>query len=105
LGTGDLKQVEIMKAEGDQKAANVFNALAYQIAKEIGSMSTVLNGKIDAIVLTGGLAHSENLVDEIKKRVEFIAPIVTFPGELEMEAMAQGVLRVLDGEEKAKDYC
>jgi butyrate kinase len=104
LGTSDLKEIEKRIENGDEKAAIIFEAMAYQIAKEIGSMATVLNGKIDAIVLTGGLANSIKLVNEIKKRVEFIAPIVIFAGELEMEAMRDGALRVLTGAEKAKTY-
>ena len=78
--------------------------MAYQIAKEIGAMSTVINGKVDAIVLTGGMANSNKLVDLIRERVEFIAPVHVFPGEQEMKALAMGALRVLKGEEQAKIY-
>ncbi|HNU80694.1 MAG TPA: butyrate kinase, partial [Bacillota bacterium] len=77
---------------------------AYQIAKEIGAMATVINGKLDAIILTGGLAYSDLLCREITKRVEFIGPVLIYPGEDEMQALAEGALRVLKGAEKAKIY-
>jgi butyrate kinase len=90
--------------DGDQKAKLVFEAMAYQIAKEIGAMSTVICGKVDAIVLTGGMANSKKLVELVRERVEFIAPVYIFPGEQEMKALAMGALRVLKGEESAKTY-
>jgi butyrate kinase len=104
LGTNDMRAVEKRIDNGDNKAKLVFEAMAYQIAKEIGAMSTVLKGEVDAIVLTGGMAFSEKLVDLIKSRVEFIATLYVFPGEQEMKALALGALRVLCGEEKAKTY-
>jgi butyrate kinase len=104
LGTNDLEEVERRIDAGDAQALLIFNAMAYQIAKEIGAMATVLRGEIDGIVLTGGLAHSKRLVDEISGRVRFIAPVLNIPGELEMEAMLHGVLRVLSGEEEARTY-
>ncbi|MGQ9626109.1 MAG: butyrate kinase [Anaerolineae bacterium] len=104
LGTNNATEVERRIAQGDEHARLVYEAMAYQIAKEIGLMATVLKGEVDAIVLTGGLAHSEMLVGWIRERVEWIAPVLVYPGENEMLAMAQGVLRVLRGEEKAKDY-
>lgn len=104
LGTNDAREVERRIAEGDKHARLIYEAMAYQIAKEIGLMATVLKGDVDAIVLTGGLAHSEMLVDWIKERVEWIAPVVVYPGEDEMLAMAQGALRVLRGEEEAREY-
>jgi butyrate kinase len=104
LGTNDMREVEKKIDNGDNKAKLVFEAMAYQIAKEIGAMSTVINGKVDAIVLTGGMAYSKKLVDLIKSRVEFIAPLFVFPGEQEMKALALGALRVLRGEEEAKTY-
>jgi butyrate kinase len=78
--------------------------MAYQTAKEIGAMATVLKGEVDAIVLTGGLAHSEMLIASIRERVKWIAPVLVFPGEDEMEALTLGALRVLRGEEEAKEY-
>jgi butyrate kinase len=78
--------------------------MAYQIAKEIGAMATVLEGGVDAIVITGGVAHSKVLLDWIIPRVGWIAPVLVYPGEDEMLALAQGALRVLRGEEVAHVY-
>ena len=78
--------------------------MAYQVAKEIGAMSAVLKGDIDAVVLTGGLAYSKMLTDWITERVNWIAPVLIYPGEDELLAMAQGALRVLHGEEEAHDF-
>lgn len=104
LGTNDASEVEKRINSGDEYAKEVYEAMAYQIAKEIGAMATVLKGKIDAIVLTGGLANSKMLVNWITERVSFIAPVLIFPGEDEMRALALGALRVLRGEEEAKEY-
>lgn len=103
-GTNDARDVEKMIEAGDEKARLVYNAMAYQIAKEIGSMATVLGGKIDAIILTGGLAYSKFLTDEIKDRIGFIAEVVVYPGEDEMKALNEGALRVIKGQEEAKIY-
>jgi butyrate kinase len=100
LGTTDAIAVESATDKGDEKAAFIYRAMAYQIAKDIGAMAAVLNGEVDGIVLTGGLAHSKRLVDWIRSRVQFIAPVFLHPGEDEMEALAQGALRVLLGQEK-----
>ncbi len=104
LGVNDLRQVEQMIAGGDQKAKTIFNAMCYQIAKEIGAVSAVLKGKIDGIILTGGMAYSQRLTDTISSYVEFIAPIKLVPGEHEMKALAEGAIRALTGEEKVKIY-
>jgi butyrate kinase len=104
LGTNDARQVERRIEGGDEHARLIYEAMAYQIAKEIGLMATVLKGDMDAIVLTGGLARSDMLVGWIVERVAWIAPVLVYPGEDEMLAMAQGALRVLRGEEEAKDY-
>jgi len=104
LGTNDVAKVEDMINAGDEYALNIFLAMTYQIAKEIGAMATVVNGDVKAIVLTGGLANSNRLVTEITGRVMFIAPVFVFPGEMEMEAMAEGVLRVLLDQETVKQY-
>ena len=104
LGSNDAREVEKRIAQGDDRARLVYEAMAYQIAKEIGLMSTVLHGRVDAIVLTGGLAHSQMLVQWIRERVEWIASVLVYPGEDEMLAMAQGALRVLRGEEEVKEY-
>lgn len=90
--------------EGDSKAFLIFDAMAYQISKEIGAMAAVLHGDVEAVVLTGGLAYSKLLCERIEKRVGFIAPIKIYPGEDEMLALAEGAARVLSGEEQAKIY-
>ena len=90
--------------EGDKKASIVFEAMAYQLAKEIGAMATVLNGNVDAIVLTGGMANSTKFVDLLTSRIKFIAPINIMTGEQEMKALALGAMRVLNKEEQAKTY-
>ncbi len=104
LGTSSAKEVERRIAAGDQKATEVYQAMAYQIAKEIGAMATVMSGAVHAIILTGGLAKSDMLTGWIRARVKFIAEVLTIAGEFEMEAMAAGALRVLMGEEEAKVY-
>jgi len=104
LGTNDLREVEKRIAAGDERAKLVFEAMAYQVAREIGGKAAVLSGDVDAVVLTGGLAYSENFVEEIRKRVAFIAPVKVFPGEDEMRALAEGAFRVLSKEEKALSY-
>jgi len=93
---------ERAKTEPEVKLA--IEAMCYQIAKEIAAMSTAVNGSVDAILLTGGIAHSTYITDEIAKRVKFIAEVKKYPGEDELAALAQGALRVLRGEEDAKEY-
>ncbi len=104
LGTNDLREVQKMIEAGNEKAKLVFEALALQVAKEIGSRAAVLRGKVDAIVLTGGLAYSDMLVERIRERISYIADIKVYPGEDEMMALAEGALRVLKGEEEANIY-
>ena len=104
LGTSDCRVIEKMIKDGDQHADLVFQAQAYQIAKGIGLLSIVLKGKCDAIILTGGVARSQMLTDRIKEYVSFIAPVAVLPGENEMEALALGGLRLLSGEETARQY-
>lgn len=104
LGTSDAREIEKMIAEGNETAKMVYDAQAYQVAKGIGELSVVLKGSIDAIILTGGLAHSKILTDAITDYVKFIAPVVVMPGENEMEALAFGGLRLLKGEESAKEF-
>ncbi|WP_425447604.1 butyrate kinase [Dethiothermospora halolimnae] len=104
LNTNDGREVEKMIENGDKKAELVYKAMAYQVAKEIGSCSAVLKGDVDGIVLTGGIAYDKNFVSWIKERVEFISKVFVYPGEDELIALAQGGLRVLRGEEKAKQY-
>ena len=104
LGTDNVEEVEKRTDEGDHKAELIYDAMVYQVAKEIGAMATTLEGKVDAIVLTGGIANSKRLTGSIAQKVEFIAPVLMFPGEDEMEALTLGALRVISGEEGAKDY-
>jgi butyrate kinase len=102
LGTRDLKEVERRIEAGDAHAAAVFDAMVYQIGKEAGAMGAVLKGKVDAVLLTGGMARSERLVGLLTGYLEWIAPITVYPGEDELQALAEGVFRVLDGQEQAK---
>lgn len=104
LGTRDLREAEARADSGDAHAELVLDAMVYQIAKEVGAMATVLSGDVDRIVLSGGMAHSDRLVDGITERVRFIAPVVVIPGEREMRALVAGALRVLRGEELPQDY-
>ena len=104
LGTNDGQAVDSMIDDGNKEAELIFEAMAYQIAKEIGSASAVLRGKVDAVILSGGLAYSPRLTNWIKERIGFIAPVIMFPGEGEMEAMAASGLRLLRGEEDYNDY-
>jgi butyrate kinase len=104
LGTNDGREIEKRIDMGDEHTALVFEAMAYGIAKEIGAMSTVLLGKVDAIVFTGGMAYSKRLVNFISSRVEFIASVLIYPGEDELQALVEGTLRVLRGQEAAKLY-
>lgn len=104
LGTNDGREVNRRIDVGDKKAESILKAMAYQIAKEIGAMATVLSGRIDAIILTGGMAYNKKLTDIVEKMVSFIAPVKLVPGEDEMLALTQGALGVLKGGEKAKVY-
>ena len=104
LGTNDTREVMKKIEQGDNYAKLIFEAMCYQIAKEIGAMAIVLKGKVEAIILTGGIAHNETLVNKIKDHTGWIAPVVVYPGEEEMKALAQAVIRVTDGVEKVKIY-
>ncbi|MBN1825194.1 MAG: butyrate kinase [Candidatus Eisenbacteria bacterium] len=104
LGTKDLMEVVRRIDEGDAEAELVFRAMAYQIAKEIGAMATVLRGEVNAILLTGGMAHEERLIDQLRERIGWIAPVRLYPGEDELRALAEGALRVLRGEEESIHY-
>jgi butyrate kinase len=104
LGTNDAREVEARIAAGDQEATTVYEGMAYQIAKEIGAMATVLEGDVDVIVLTGGLARSSMLVQWIRERVAFIAPVEVIPGENELEALNDAYLRLRQGIETEKTY-
>jgi len=103
LSTNNAREVEKKISEGDGYAREVYEAMAYQVSKETGAMAAVLKGKVDAIALTGSLANSEMLVNWIKERIEYIAPIFVIPGENEMIALAESAYRYLNGE-KAQSY-
>jgi butyrate kinase len=104
LGTPEGDRIEVRIQEGDQQAKLVYDAMIYQIAKEIGAMVAALGGEVDAVVLTGGLTHCSYLLETLKEQVEFLAPVLVFPGEDEMKALALGALRVLRGEEEPRSY-
>ena len=104
LGTNDMRDVMKRVNEGDAKAAEMVDAFTFQVAKDMGSMACVLKGKVDQIIVTGGIAYNACVIDALKERAGFIAPFTVYPGEDELLALTQGVLRVLNGEEKAMEY-
>lgn len=104
LGTSDARQVQDMVRNGDKQAELIYHAMAYQVAKDIGSMYAVLKGNVQGIVLTGGLAQSELFTRWIEEWISALAPVFVYPGEDEMLAMAEGAVRVLRGEEVLKQY-
>lgn len=104
LGTQDVREVEKMIDKGDKKAELILKAMAYGVAKSIGQLSVIRDGKVDQIIITGGIAYSERITNWIKEKVSFIAPVTIIPGEKEMEALAWGALRVLNKEEEVHTY-
>ena len=104
LGTRDLREVEARVDAGDERAGLVFDAMLYQLRKSVGAMVAVLDGDVDAVLLTGGMAKSERLVGELTAHLAWAAPVHVYPGEDELRALAEGAARVLAGEEKALDY-
>lgn len=104
LGTTDSREVEKMIEAGDEKAKLVYEAMALNVAKHIAQLSVVVDGKLDAIILTGGIAYSKMFTNMIIKRISFIAPVIVYAGENEMQSLALGGLRVLRGEEQAKKF-
>jgi len=104
LGTSDMREVEKRIEGGDEYAELIYKSMAYRVAKEIGAGAAVLKGKVDAIIITGGLANSHRFSDLIQERVAAFAPVFVFPGDLESEALAAGILRVLRGEEQLQKY-
>ena len=105
LGTKDMREVESQVRAGDHKASLVMEAMSYQVAKEIGAMSAVLQGNVDAIILTGSIAHSGLMTDWISSRVQFITPnIILYPGEDEMQALVEGVRDAICGTREVKEY-
>lgn len=103
-GSNSARDVAERAAAGDKEADLAIRALIYTTAKEIGQLATVFYGNVDAILLTGGIAHNPRVVEELKQRCSFIAPIVIYPGENELKSLVENVLRVLHGEDNAKDY-
>ena len=104
LGTSDAIEVCNRAASGDVAAKRAWDAMLYQLNKYIGSMATVLGGHVDGILLGGGMVHNKDLVKSIEDNCGWIAPVSAYPGEFELEAMAAGAIRVLDGEEEPKVY-
>lgn len=104
LDTNDFRLVQQEADAGNAKAKLIKEAMLYQTAKEIGKCAAVLAGKVDAIIITGGIAYSQNVADYFKEKVSFIAPVIVYPGEDELIALTEGGLRVLNGEEKAREY-
>lgn len=104
LGTNDVREVRRRIAEGDAYAEMIMNAMIHQIKKEIGGMCAILDGEVEAIILTAGVSYDAILVESIRKSLKFAAPVVAMPGEFEMEALARGALNVLTGKEEAKVY-
>ncbi len=104
LGTNDMRDVEASVQKGDKEAISVREAFILQVAKDIGSMACVLNGKVDQIIMTGGIAYNKGITDRLTERAGFIAPVTIYPGEDELLALVQGALRVMNGEEKVMEY-
>ena len=104
LGCNDMRTIGQMAEEGNQEAANLLAAFILQISKDVGAMACVLKGNIDQIILTGGIAYNPSVVPGLKERISFLAPITVYPGENELLALAQGGLRIMTGQERAKVY-
>ena len=104
LGTNDMRNVDKMAEEGDEKAVLIRDAFILQVAKDMGSMACVLEGKVDQIIITGGIAYDKYVVDALRQKAGWIAPTTVYPGEDELLALVQGALRVMNGEEKAMTY-
>lgn len=104
LGTNNAKEVSERAQSGDEKAKLIYSAMAYQVAKAVGEYAVVLDGEVDAILITGGIAYDKNFVQMIENKVKFIADVIAYPGEDELLALAQGGLRVLNNTESAKEY-
>lgn len=104
FGSNDARVIENAANDGDEKAIELYTAFIYQVCKNIGAQAAVLEGKVDQIVVTGGIAYSKLVVAEFTRRIGWIAPLTVYPGEDELLALAQGALRVLNGEEKAMEY-
>jgi butyrate kinase len=104
LGTNDCIEVERRIAAGDKHAKLVFDAMIYQTARYLGSLAPVNCGKIDAILLTGAIAHSKYVTDELRRRLEYLAPVFVYPGEDELTALAHNAYRAMTGQQEIKEY-
>lgn len=104
FGVNDTRIVEKMMMDGDEKAKLIYDAMILNVARNIAKLAVYVDGKVDNIILTGGIAYSEYFTKEVAKRVEFIAPVIVYAGENEMESLALGALRVQRGEEEAKTF-
>lgn len=104
FGTNNAYEIELRAKDGDEKAILIQNAMSYQIGKEIGAMAAVLHGEVDAIILTGGIAHNPMLVSYVRDMVSYIAPVLVYPGEDEMKALSMNGLLVLAGKTECKIY-
>ncbi|HAP55217.1 Butyrate kinase 2 [bioreactor metagenome] len=104
LGTNDMRQVEKRRNENDAEATLYYEAFIYQVSKAIGALAAAASGKVDAVILTGGIAYGKGIVDGISRRCAFIAPIVVYPGEGELEALAQAGFGALSGSLKPREY-
>ena len=104
LGTSDAREVEKKIASGDSYAEIVYNTTVFQIGKDIAAMAAALKGKVDAVLITGGIAYSRKMVGMLEEQIGFIAPVHVYPGEYEMDALAAGAVRVLRGEETPLSY-
>jgi len=104
LGTSDVKEIADRAQAGEEQYAFYLDAMIYRLAKDVGQLAAALDGDVDAIVITGGTAQNEFMTGKLSKKIRFIAPVEVIPGELEMEALAAGAVRVLRGEEQAREY-
>ena len=104
LGTNDAYKIELRVKAGDKEASKIQDAMSYQVGKIIGEMAAVLKGEVDAILLTGGIANNQQVTDYIKLMVKFIAPVIVYPGEDEMKALAENAIRVIKGDVIPKEY-
>ncbi len=104
LGSKDFLKIKDKYLEGEARTMEVVQAMAYQVAKEAGALATVVDGRVDAILITGGIAFNEFFTELVRQRIQFIAPVHVYPGEDEMQALAEGVFRIISGEEAAKNY-
>ena len=104
LGTNDVREIVSRIAQGDKEAELIFETMIYQVSKWIGAMAVVLKGKVDAIIITGGIAYSDLVIKRIRERCSFLAPIHVYPGEDEMHALALNAFAVLEGRMQLKEY-